>query len=130
MSNITIETVHTSNAPAPIGPYSQAKRIGSLVFTAGQIGMDKNGIVEGNVEDQTRRALENLRFVLEAAGSNLSSVIKTTIFLADMDDFLVVNGVYSEYFSETAPARSTVEVSRLPKDARVEIEAIALVVQQ
>ena len=103
-------------------------RAGSLVFTAGQIGFRADGtLAEGDVAAQTRQAIENLRAVLEAGGATLDGVVKTTIFLYDMNDFVTVNGVYAEYFGGSAPARSTVQVARLPKDALVEIEAIAVV---
>ena len=122
------EKIFTELAPPPIGPYSQGMRAGSLVFTAGQIGFRADGtLAEGDVAAQTRQAIENLRAVLEAGGATLDGVVKTTIFLYDMNDFVTVNGVYAEYFGGSAPARSTVQVARLPKDALVEIEAIAVV---
>jgi 2-iminobutanoate/2-iminopropanoate deaminase len=120
--------VSTDKAPKAIGPYSQAIRIDSLVYTAGQIGLDPaNGsLVDGGIAAQTRQALTNLKNILDAAGSGLGYVVKTTVFLADMKDFASMNAIYSEYFPENPPARSTVAVSGLPKDAQVEIEAIAL----
>ena len=120
--------VSTSSAPPAIGPYSQAITAGEFVFCSGQIPLDPaNGqLVEGDIEAQTRRVLDNLRAVLEAAGSSLERVVKTTIFLQDMSDFQIVNGIYAEYFGSEPPARSTVQVARLPRDVRVEIEAIAL----
>jgi len=120
--------VQTSDAPRAIGPYSQAVVANSLVFCSGQISLDPRtgDLIEGGIEDQTRRVLENLSAVLAAAGSSLGRVVKTTVFLADMNDFAAMNAVYSEFFTEEPPARAAVEVSRLPKDVRVEIEAVAL----
>lgn len=122
--------VFTENAPAPIGPYSQAV-IGSgcFVFTAGQIPIDTQtgNLVDGDIKLQTRQVLNNLSAVLAASGATLHSVIKTTVYLTDMKDFAGMNEVYNEYFSEGLPARTTIEVSKLPRDAKVEIEAIALV---
>jgi 2-iminobutanoate/2-iminopropanoate deaminase len=119
--------VQTNAAPAAIGPYSQAIRSGSLIFTAGQIGLDPGSgeLVEG-VEAQADRALRNLSAILDAAGTSLERVIKTTIFLADMADFAAVNEVYARHLSSPYPARSTVAVAALPKGALVEIEAVAL----
>ncbi|PLS80072.1 MAG: reactive intermediate/imine deaminase [Chloroflexi bacterium] len=120
--------VRTDSAPGAIGPYSQAISTGDLVFCSGQIPLDPatGQVVEGSIADQTRRVLDNLSAVLTAAGTSLDRVVKTTIFLADMNDFAAVNGVYGEYFTDEPPARSTVQVARLPRDVRVEIEAIAL----
>jgi 2-iminobutanoate/2-iminopropanoate deaminase len=119
--------ITTEYAPAAIGPYSQAIALGDLVFTSGQIPLDPTTgqVVEGGIEVQTRRVLDNLAAVLQAAGSSLRQVVKTTIFLADMNDFAAVNTIYAEYFGADPPARSTVQVARLPRDVRVEIEAIA-----
>ena len=119
--------IHSDQAPEAIGPYSQAMRLGDLVFTAGQIALDPATmeIVDGDVAEQTRRVMENLTAILEEAGSGLGSVLKTTVFLADMGDFSAMNEVYGEYFGTHRPARSTVEVSALPKGVRVEIDAIA-----
>lgn len=128
MQSTTIDTIYTPEAPEPIGPYSQAKRFGNLIFTAGQIGLDPEGNLSETVVDQTRRALQNLSAVLAAGGGAFESVIKTTIFLADMNDFAQVNEVYAEYFGDSRPARSTVEAAGLPKGALVEIEAIAAVI--
>ena len=117
-------------APAAIGPYSQGVRTGGMVFCSGQIALDpKTGqlVGAGDVAAETRQVLANLKAVLEAAGSSLARVVKTTIFLVDMGDFAVVNQVYGEGFATSPPARATVEVRRLPRDARVEIEAIAVV---
>ena len=123
-----LDRIHTEGAPAAIGPYSQAIAHGQMVFTAGQIPLDPATmqLVEGDVAAQTERVLQNLSAVLEAAGASLGSVVKTTVFLADMDDFGAVNEVYARWFGDHAPARSTVQVARLPRDARVEIEAIAV----
>lgn len=122
------QVVHTDKAPKAIGPYSQAIRIDSMIYTAGQIGLDPAtmNLVEGGVEEQTRQVLKNLQNVLEAAGSDLDHVVKTLVFLKDMDDFPKMNAVYAEYFKENPPARSTVAVAALPKGALVEIEAVAL----
>lgn len=116
------------NAPRPIGPYSQAIKSGNLVFCSGQIALDPTtGQMAGaDVEEQTRRVMENVKAVLDAAGSSLDHVLKTTIFLKSMNDFPKVNEIYGTYFSATPPARSTVEVARLPKDALVEVEVVAL----
>ncbi|MGC8550019.1 MAG: RidA family protein [Acidobacteriaceae bacterium] len=124
------QAVATSGAPAAIGPYSQAVRIGDLLFTSGQIALDPatGAMLEGGVEDQTVRVCENLKAVLEAAGVGFAQVVKTTVFLKNMGDFAAMNAVYGRYFAPegaVAPARSTVEVARLPKDALVEIEVIA-----
>lgn len=121
--------IQTDKAPKAIGPYSQAIRTDAMVFTAGQIGLDPAAmeLVPGGVEEQTRQALTNLRSVLEAAGSSLAHVVKTTVFLQNMDDFPKMNAIYAEYFGENPPARSTVAVAALPKGALVEIEAVALI---
>ncbi len=119
--------VTTAAAPAAIGPYSQAVTLPGFVFCAGQIPIvpASGKMAEADIKVQTRQVLENLRAVLEAAGSSLSKVVKTTVFLADMGDFAAMNEVYAQYFPSGPPARSTVQVARLPRDARVEIEAIA-----
>ena len=119
--------IRTSAAPAAIGPYSQAIRTGDLVFTSGQIPLDPatGQLVEGDIAAQTRRVMDNLAAVLEAAGASFADVVKTTIFLDDIGDFAAVNAIYGERFAGDPPARSTVAVARLPKDARVEIEMIA-----
>lgn len=124
-----LERIHTEGAPEAIGPYSQAMRIGELVFTAGQIPLEPGTmeLVDGDVAAQTERVLDSLRAILEEAGSGLERVLKTTVYLADMNDFAAMNEVYGRFFSSHRPARSTVEVSRLPKDVRVEIDAVAAV---
>jgi 2-iminobutanoate/2-iminopropanoate deaminase len=120
--------VATEHAPTAIGPYAQAVAAGDFVFCSGQIPLDPttNQLVEGGIDIQTRRVLDNLAAVLQAGGSSLQQVVKTTIFLQDMDDFATVNTIYAEYFGSEPPARATVQVARLPRDVRIEIEAIAL----
>lgn len=122
-----MEAIRSNGAPAPIGPYSQAIRSGGDLYCSGQIALDPQtgDLIAGGVSEQTDRALRNLGAVLEAAGMDLGNVIKTTIFLVDMNDFAAVNAVYARYFERTKPARSTVAVAALPKGARVEIEALA-----
>ncbi|MEE9118384.1 MAG: RidA family protein [Calditrichia bacterium] len=124
---MTRKIIHSNSAPEPIGPYSQAVQFENLIFTSGQIAInpENNELIAGDVEDQTRQVLENLRAVLEAANASLDTVIKTTIFLKNMDDFVKVNNVYDSFFGSSVPARSTVEVARLPKDVMVEIDCIA-----
>jgi 2-iminobutanoate/2-iminopropanoate deaminase len=119
--------VQTSTAPQAIGPYSQATVSLGLVFVSGQIPLhpDTGLLMDGSIEEQTRRVLLNLKAVLEAAGSSLALVVKTTVFLKDLGDFPAVNEVYAEFFGDSLPARATVEVSRLPRDVAVEIDAIA-----
>lgn len=122
--------IFTRNAPAPIGPYSQATSVNNLIYTAGQIPIDpKTGeLSQGGIKDQTRLVLENLKAVVQEGGSSLSNVLKTTVFLKDMSQFSDMNEVYGEYFdADSAPARSAVEVARLPKDVLVEIEAVAFI---
>jgi 2-iminobutanoate/2-iminopropanoate deaminase len=121
------QIVSSPDAPKAIGPYSQAVRAGQLLFLSGQVPLDPASglIVSGDITAQTRRTLDNIRAVLTAAGLSLANVVRTTIFLADMNDFAAVNEVYGQYFSQPFPARVTVQVARLPKDARVEIDAIA-----
>jgi 2-iminobutanoate/2-iminopropanoate deaminase len=122
-------TILTKNAPAPIGPYSQAiTASGKMIFTAGQIPIipATGEIVAGDIKIQTRQAIENLKAILEAGGASLEGVVKTTVFIKDMNEFAAMNEVYGQYFGKSMPARSTVEVARLPKNVRVEIEAIAL----
>ena len=122
------EIVVADKAPKAIGPYSAAVKAGNFIFTAGQLGIDPESgeFVPGGIEAETRQALLNLQAVLEAAGSSLKSVVKTTVFLRDMNDFGVMNVIYGEFFSEDYPARSAVQAARLPKDGAVEIEAVAL----
>ena len=123
------EIVATGNAPQAIGPYSQAVKHHGLVFCSGQIPLDPatGQVVAGGIAEQTARVLENLKAVLEAAGAGFDSVLKTTVFLKDQTEFAAMNEVYAKYFGAGAPARSTVEVARLPRDVKVEIEAIAFV---
>ncbi|MBM7582695.1 2-iminobutanoate/2-iminopropanoate deaminase [Caldicoprobacter guelmensis] len=122
------KAVHTDKAPTAIGPYSQAIDTGTLIYTSGQIPIDPSTgqVISGRIKEQTAQALENLKNVLEAAGSGMDKVIKTTVFLKDLSDFSAMNEVYAKYFSEPYPARSCVEVNRLPKDVLIEIEAVAL----
>lgn len=121
------EIVVTDRGPKPVGPYSQAVKANGCVFLAGQVALDpKTGELLGaDVAQQTQRVLENIKGILEAAGSNLHHVVKTTVFLKDMNDFAAMNEIYGKYFPAAPPARSTVQVARLPKDALVEIEVIA-----
>ncbi len=121
--------ISTVNAPSAIGPYSQANQVGNLVFTSGQIPLDPETmkVVEGGISEQTEQVMKNLLAVLNAAQASASTVVKTTCFIKDMDDFVAFNEVYGKYFPESAPARSCVEVARLPKDVLVEVEAIALI---
>jgi len=123
------EIIATDRAPAAVGPYSQAVRVGDFVFTAGQLAIDPSTgkLVEGGIEEQTRQVLRNIAAVLEAAGSSLDKVVKTTVFLGNMGDFKSMNKVYGEFFSDQPPARSTVEVGDLALGALLEIEAIAIV---
>ena len=120
--------INTANAPVAIGPYSQAVRVGNLLYTSGSIPImpETGNVVEGGVEEQTKQAIENLKAIVEAAGSDLGKVIKTTVFIKDMNQFGKINEIYASYFTENQPARSTVEVARLPKDVLVEIECIAI----
>ncbi|MGI8494725.1 MAG: RidA family protein [Pyrinomonadaceae bacterium] len=123
------EIISTDKAPGAIGPYSQAIKTGNLVFVSGQIPIDpKTGeFVSHDVAEQTEQVLKNLSAVLEAAGSSLNNVVKTTVFVADMNDFAVMNEIYAKYFSDNKPARATVQAARLPRDAKVEIECVAVV---
>ena len=123
------EIISTENAPGAIGPYSQAVKVGNMVFCSGQIPIDpETGVfVSSEIGEQTEQVLKNLSAVLEAAGTNLDNVVKTTVFLLDMNDFAAMNEVYGKYFSDNSPARATVQAARLPRDARVEIECIALI---
>lgn len=118
--------VATSKAPGAIGPYSQAIMAGNWVYTSGQLGMDpETAALADNVQDQARQSLSNVKAILEEAGASMEHVVKTTVYLKDMNDFAAVNEVYATFFTEPYPARSAVEVARLPKDALVEIEAVA-----
>ncbi len=121
------QAISSPDAPKAIGPYSQAVRAGQLLFVSGQVPLDPatGQIVAGDIAAQTRRVFDNLAAVLEAGGRSFTDVVRTTVFLADMNDFAAVNDVYGTYFAEPYPARATVQVSRLPKDARVEIDLIA-----
>jgi 2-iminobutanoate/2-iminopropanoate deaminase len=119
--------IKTNTSPQAIGPYSQAVVAGDLVFCSGQIPLTPDGQpVEGDITVQTRQVLSNLRALLEASGSSLERVVKTTVFLADMNEFAAMNAVYGEFFTNAPPSRSTVQVARLPRDVKVEVEAIAL----
>ena len=122
-----MKIISTENAPKALGPYSQAIKSGGFVWCSGQIPIDPavNAVTATTIEGQTRQAITNLRNVLEAAGSELEKVVKTTVFISDMNNFAALNAVYAELFGETKPARSCVEVARLPKDVMVEIEAVA-----
>lgn len=124
---MTRSKVSTASAPAAIGPYSQAIILDGMVYCSGQVGLDPatGQLVEGDVRTQAQRALQNLSAVLEAAGSSLANVVKTTVFLTDMANFTAMNEIYASFFGDTPPARSTVAVAELPKGAQVEIEAIA-----
>jgi 2-iminobutanoate/2-iminopropanoate deaminase len=120
--------VQTSNAPAAIGPYSQGVVVNNLFYSSGQIPLTPEGVmVDGDIQAQTHQVFKNLKAVLEAAGASLETVVKATVFIKNMDEFAQLNEVYAEYFNAHKPARSTVEVARLPKDALVEIEVVALV---
>lgn len=123
-----MKTINTKKAPEALGPYSHAMVVNNLVFTSGQIPLDTEGnIVSDDVKEQTKQVLDNLSVVLEEAGSDLNSVVKATIFISDMNEFQQINEVYGSYFSEHQPARSCVEVARLPKDVKVEIEVVGKV---
>lgn len=124
-----LKRVETANAPAAIGPYSQGIIANGFVYTAGQIPLDPQTmeLVEGDIATQTKRVMESLKAILEQAGASLQTVVKTTVFLKNMDDFAAMNAVYAEYFGDHKPARSTVQAAKLPKDVNVEIEAVALV---
>ena len=121
------QTVSTQNAPAAIGPYSQGVKVGNLIFTSGQLPMNpQSGELVANIEEATKQSLDNVKAILESAGSSMGKIVKTVVFLRDMNDFVAMNAVYATYFPSNPPARSAVQVARLPKDAVVEIEAIAL----
>jgi 2-iminobutanoate/2-iminopropanoate deaminase len=127
-----MQTVQTSNAPAAIGPYSQAVVANGFVFTAGQVPFDPQSmqLVQGDIAAQTEQVMKNLQAILQQAGADLSSVVKTTVFLQDMNDFAAMNEVYARYFGDHKPARSTVQVARLPRDAQVEIEVVAVLLDR
>ena len=125
---MSLQRVTTDKAPAAIGPYSQAIKAGNFVFTSGQLPMDpETGQIEGDIKAQTKMALTNLANVLEAAGSGMDKVVKTTVFLADINEFAAMNEVYATFFGEVPPARSAFQAANLPKGAKIEIEAIAVV---
>lgn len=123
-----MESIQTDRAPQAIGPYSQALKANGFIFASGQIPLDPATaqIVEGGIREQTERALDNLKAVLEAAGSSLDRVVKTTVYLADMNEFAAMNEIYAKYFGAAKPARATVQVARLPRDVKVEIDLVAL----
>jgi 2-iminobutanoate/2-iminopropanoate deaminase len=123
------QAITTASAPAAIGPYSQAIRTGALLFVSGQVPIDPatGNLVDGDIAVQTRRVFDNIGAILAAAGTSFDAVVRTTVYLQDMNDFAAMNAVYATYFSAPAPARATVQVARLPKDARVEIDVIASV---
>jgi 2-iminobutanoate/2-iminopropanoate deaminase len=125
---MTREIVSTDRAPAAIGPYSQAVKTRDLIFVSGQIPIDPDtgGLITGDIRDQTRQAMQNLTAILAAAGSSLERVVKTTLYIADMDHFGVINDVYADFFASRPPARACVQVARLPRDVDIEIEAVAL----
>jgi 2-iminobutanoate/2-iminopropanoate deaminase len=127
-----MQSVHTDNAPAAIGPYSQAVVANGFVFTAGQVPFNPQTmqLVEGDIGAQTEQVMKNLRAILQQAGADLSTVVKTTVFLKDMNDFAAMNEVYARHFGEHKPARSTVQVARLPRDASVEIECVAVLLDR
>jgi len=131
-SELKKQIITAEQAPKAIGPYSQAVKAGHFIYSSGQLGLDpvSGALVTGGVEAETRQALLNLKAVLEAGGSGLDQVIKTTVFLRDMNDFSRMNAVYAEFFTATPPARSTVQVAALPRNGAVEIEAVALIAQQ
>lgn len=122
------QVIHTNDAPAAIGPYSQAIKAGNMLFISGQGSLNPNNmeVVEGDVKSQTSQALENISAILKEAGADFSDVVKTTVFIKDMNEFSQINEVYAKYFGENKPARSCVEVARLPKDIKIEIELIAV----
>jgi len=121
------QTVSTQNAPAAIGPYSQGVKVGNLIFTSGQLPMNpQSGELVVDIEGATKQSLDNVKAILESSGSSMDKVVKTVVFLRDMNDFVAMNAIYATYFPSNPPARSAVQVARLPKDAILEIEAIAL----
>ncbi len=128
MTDLAKEIITTDKAPKPIGPYSVGVKIGNLIFTAGQAGVvpETGNVIEGGIAIETRQTLQNIKTILEEAGSSMEAVVKTTVFLQDMAEFSQMNAVYAEFFTENPPARTTVQAAALPKNVRVEIEAIAL----
>ena len=124
-----MKTINTNKAPAAIGPYSQGVKVDNLLFISGQMPLDPSTmeIVPGTIQDQTKRVIENIKAILEEAGLTLNDVVKTTVFVKDMNEFANINEIYGDYFTENKPARACVEVARLPKDVGVEIEAIAVI---
>ena len=128
MNKPKIESILTHLAPQPIGPYSQAVVFQDMFFCSGQIGLDPNGVLQTGITNQTRQIMENLKNILNASGSNFSSVLKSTIYLVNMDDFPVVNEIYASYFQPPFPARATIGVQSMPKGALVEIDMIALAI--
>ncbi|WP_455538644.1 RidA family protein [Terrisporobacter sp.] len=123
------QVIHTNNAPAAIGPYSQAIKAGNMIFVSGQVPFvpETMEIVEGDVQAQARQSLTNVQNILKEAGADFSDVVKTTVFIKDMNEFALINEVYAEFFGDSKPARACVEVARLPKDVKVEVEVIAVV---
>lgn len=123
------EFIYSKNAPEPIGPYSQGIKFNNLVFTSGQIPIDPStgNFIDGDIRAQTKQTIRNIESILEAAGSDLSKVIKVTVFLKDITEFGAMNEIYEEYFGKSKPARSTIEAAKLPKDAKIEIDAVAFV---
>ncbi len=129
MTSSQLSVVHTDQAPKAIGPYSQAIRAGNLLYTAGQVGLDpKSGeLVEGGIQAETRQVLRNLSGVLQAAGSDLAHVVKTSVFLQDLAEFAAMNAAYAEFFPANPPARTTVQAAALPRGARIEVDVVALI---
>lgn len=126
---MTKEVLITNKAPKAIGPYSQAVKVGNFIFISGQIPIDPDTgeVIDGDIKEQTKRVLENIKGILESVSCSLNNVVKTTVFLKNLDDFSAMNEIYATYFPENPPARSTIEVSRLPKGVSIEIEAIAII---
>jgi 2-iminobutanoate/2-iminopropanoate deaminase len=123
------KVIKSEKAPQAIGPYSQGIQISNLVFTAGQLGIDRSSgnLVQGGIEEETQQALTNIKYILQEAGTSLENVVKTTVFLRDMQEFAAMNAVYATFFGKNPPARSTIQVAALPKDGAIEIEAIAVI---